>query len=295
MSKKNNKSSVKKGKAAKPANKSAKKVFSNKKTTVKKAVKKPVPAKKAGAKKPVAAAKQQVKPQAKANKAKIAKKPVTKVVSGAAAKSAAKTISKPAQKNGSGKKEVVAVKTAAVKPTVKTPAKKQAAEQLSGKIAKTNTSSVPPAGNAKASGKTPVRPIIAEEAKTNDPPGKFELEYVVHSSAELLFSFLTEPSGLSEWFCDDVNIRHGIYTFFWDGSQQQAKEIKYVPDRLIRFHWIEKNDESYFEFRIEKDELTGDISLIITDFGETDEERKSSKLLWDSQIDKLLHVMGAYF
>lgn len=117
----------------------------------------------------------------------------------------------------------------------------------------------------------------------------------MHSSAELLFNFLTEPSGLSEWFCDDVNIRHGIYTFFWDGSQQQAKELKFVQEKLIRFQWMEKTDGSYFEFRLEKDDLTGDISLIITDFAENEDERNSSKLLWDSQIDKLLHVLGAYF
>ncbi|MBC7865682.1 MAG: SRPBCC domain-containing protein [Bacteroidia bacterium] len=121
------------------------------------------------------------------------------------------------------------------------------------------------------------------------------MEYVIHSSAELLFTFLTEPSGLSEWFCDDVNIRHGIYTFLWDGSQQQAKELKIIPEKIARFQWVEKSDGSYFEFRIEKDDLTGDISLIITDFAENAEERNSSKLLWDSQIDKLLHVMGAYF
>ena len=137
--------------------------------------------------------------------------------------------------------------------------------------------------------------VVNEEGLGNLPPGKFELEYVVHSSAELLFNFLTEPSGLSEWFCDDVNIRHGVYTFFWDGTQQQAKELKLIPERLVRFQWMEKTDGSYFEFRIEKDDLTGDISLIITDFAENAEERNSSKLLWDSQIDKLLHVLGAYF
>ena len=156
----------------------------------------------------------------------------------------------------------------------------------------TNTKKVALASPKKADKKIP---SIDDGIPSNVPPGRFELEYVVHSSAELLFNFLTEPSGLSEWFCDDVNIRHGIYTFFWDGTQQQAKELKIIPEKLVRFQWIEKTDGSYFEFRIEKDDLTGDISLIITDFAETDDEKNSSKLLWDSQIDKLLHVMGAYF
>ncbi len=127
------------------------------------------------------------------------------------------------------------------------------------------------------------------------PPGAFELEYVVHASAELLFSFLTEPSGLSEWFCDDVNIRNGIYTFFWDGTSQQAREVKVIQDKVLRLQWLDKSDNSFFEYRIEKDDLTGDISLIITDFAESADEKQSSKLLWNSQIDKLLHVLGAYF
>lgn len=109
-----------------------------------------------------------------------------------------------------------------------------------------------------------------------------------------MYSFLSESSGLSEWFCDDVNIREGIYTFLWEGSSQQAKELKNIPEKLLRFQWLEKTDNSYYEFRIERDELTSDISLIITDFAETDEERASSRLLWNSQIDKLCKVMGAY-
>jgi uncharacterized protein YndB with AHSA1/START domain len=139
--------------------------------------------------------------------------------------------------------------------------------------------------NTSASNNTPVKL----------PANAFELEYVVHASAELLFTFLTEPSGLSEWFCDDVNIRNGIYTFFWDGTQQQAKEIKVIQDKLLRLQWMEKSNETYFEYRIEKDDLTSDISLIITDFADSQEEKQSSILLWNSQIDKLLHVMGAYF
>ena len=126
-----------------------------------------------------------------------------------------------------------------------------------------------------------------------EPKGKFELEYVLHSSTAILFEFLVSPSGLSEWFCDDVNIRNDIYTFFWDGSQQIAKLVRIIEEKLARFEWTEKSDGTYFEFRIEKDELTNDTSLIVTDFADNDEEKKSSQLLWNSQIDKLLNVLGS--
>lgn len=128
-----------------------------------------------------------------------------------------------------------------------------------------------------------------------EPTGKFELEFVVHSSAEMLYEFLSTASGLSEWFCDDLNIRNGIYTFIWDDQMQQARLLKTLDLQLVRFQWVDKIDGSFFEFRIQRDELTNDISLIITDFADTASERESSKLLWQSQIEKLMHVIGSIF
>ena len=58
---------------------------------------------------------------------------------------------------------------------------------------------------------------------------------------------------------------------------------------------MDKTDGSYFEFRIQRDDLTNDISLIITDFADTSSERESSKLLWNSQVEKLMHVIGSIF
>lgn len=128
----------------------------------------------------------------------------------------------------------------------------------------------------------------------NEPVGKFELEYVVNGSPKILFEFLSTATGLSEWFADDVNVKNNIFTFSWNKSEQEAKLLKLEDHKFIRLQWLDKNDGSYFEFKIEKDDITGDISLIITDFADNIPERKSSKLLWDSQIDKLLHLMGTY-
>jgi uncharacterized protein YndB with AHSA1/START domain len=74
----------------------------------------------------------------------------------------------------------------------------------------------------------------------------------VHSSASILFEFLTSPSGLSEWFCDDVNIRNENCSFVWDGVEQKAKLVKFIEEKLVRFQWEDKGDGSYFEFRIER-------------------------------------------
>lgn len=126
-----------------------------------------------------------------------------------------------------------------------------------------------------------------------EPKGKFELEYVIRTSAGILYEFITTPSGLSEWFADDVNIRDGIFTFFWDGSEQKAKLLGFKEEKFIRLRWIDKPEGTYFEFRIERDELTGDISLIIIDFADEVSDMQTSKLLWDSQVNKLLGVLGS--
>ena len=42
---------------------------------------------------------------------------------------------------------------------------------------------------------------------------KLELEYIINTSPIILFNCLTTASGLSEWFCDDVNLKDDKFTF----------------------------------------------------------------------------------
>jgi uncharacterized protein YndB with AHSA1/START domain len=124
---------------------------------------------------------------------------------------------------------------------------------------------------------------------------KFELEFPLRASPKMLFPFLSTPSGMSEWFCDDVNSRSELFTFFWDGSEEQARLLKKQQDRLVRFRWISDEEDgldTYFEFRIEVDALTNDTSIIVTDFADND-DIEEAKLLWDSQIHELQHLIGA--
>ena len=95
----------------------------------------------------------------------------------------------------------------------------------------------------------------------------YHLEYPVKTSINILFERLSTISGLSEWFADDVNIdRQGIYTFTWEGSSQQAKLIGKKKGQFVRFKWLDSNEDEYFEFKIQIDDLTADVSLIVTDF-----------------------------
>tara|TARA_R110002050_G_scaffold63696_3_gene139076 strand:+ start:5434 stop:5823 length:390 start_codon:yes stop_codon:yes gene_type:complete len=124
---------------------------------------------------------------------------------------------------------------------------------------------------------------------------KIELEFPVKASPAMLFPYLSTPSGLSEWFSDDVNSRGDKFTFIWDGDERDAYRIAKKKDQFIRFRWDEDEEEGnkyFFEFRIEVDELTNDTSIIIVDYSEEDEVEED-KLLWDSQIHQLLHTIGS--
>jgi uncharacterized protein YndB with AHSA1/START domain len=121
---------------------------------------------------------------------------------------------------------------------------------------------------------------------------KYELEYTFNTSPNFLYSRLSTPEGLSEWFADNVNLKRGKFQFIWEGAEQEATVIQKKTNKFIRFHWEDDEDqENYFEFRIHTDELTGDVALLITDFAEEDEKDDAIDL-WDSQISELKHGIG---
>lgn len=124
---------------------------------------------------------------------------------------------------------------------------------------------------------------------------QFELEFVIQASPQLLYQYLFTPSGLSEWFADNVNSRTDKYQFFWDDSEEEALLVKKKSNEFVRFRWLNDEDDQddyFFEMRIQVDEITKDVSLIITDFCDEDEE-EDAKLLWDNQISDLKQVLGS--
>ena len=121
---------------------------------------------------------------------------------------------------------------------------------------------------------------------------KLELEYIINTSPTILFNCLSTPSGLSEWFADDVNIKNDRYTFFWDGSEETAIIKTTKKSESVKFQWEDDEGEDYFfEMTIKIDDLTKDVALLITDFAEEGEEDEA-KLLWDNNIVKLKQAIG---
>ena len=122
---------------------------------------------------------------------------------------------------------------------------------------------------------------------------KYSLEFPIKTSISILFKRLSTPSGLSEWFADNVNIKNDVLTFFWEGSEEEAIILKKKKNEFIQYQWLDyKGEERYFEFFIQIDDMTKDISLIVTNFAENEDEKEEAILLWTKQIENLKNAIG---
>ncbi|MDO6759173.1 START-like domain-containing protein [Tamlana sp. 2_MG-2023] len=128
-----------------------------------------------------------------------------------------------------------------------------------------------------------------------DDKVRFDIEFPIHASPQLLYTYISTPSGLSEWFSDNVNSRGELFTFIWDGSEEKAKLLNKKSGERVKFRWLEDEEDGqsyYFEIKIQVDEITKDVSLMITDYAE-DDEVDEAKMLWTNQISSLKQVLGS--
>ena len=121
---------------------------------------------------------------------------------------------------------------------------------------------------------------------------KYDIEFPIQASPNMLYQYISSASSLSEWYADNVNSRGKTFSFFWDGVEEQAELVSSKNNQFVKFKWLEEDDDYYFEIRIVVDELTKDVSLMVTDFSEKGEVEES-KMLWESQIADLKQVLGS--
>ena len=124
---------------------------------------------------------------------------------------------------------------------------------------------------------------------------KFELEYLLKTSIRVLDNMIGSPSGLSDWFADNVTVRDDIYSFEWDGSIEEARLLQKKMNSKMKFRWLDdeaSEDDYYFEINFESDRMTSMVSLKIVDYAEPGEV-ESAKMLWEQQINDLKRIIGA--
>jgi uncharacterized protein YndB with AHSA1/START domain len=119
----------------------------------------------------------------------------------------------------------------------------------------------------------------------------YTLEYPVRCSPGILFEFLSTASGLQEWFADHVDERDGVFVFRWNGTEDTAELLEMEENKFVRFRWSHMDKNEYFEFRIDKSEVTNQTILIISDFADKQEIKDQSQL-WEYQVKELFHRIG---
>ena len=122
---------------------------------------------------------------------------------------------------------------------------------------------------------------------------KYHIEFIFDkASRNSLWDYFSTAAGLAEWFADLVVVDGKIYSFQWNNYSNEAEVIGIVPYNYIRFRWLEDDYPAiYFEFRLQKIELTGGVTLEITDFAEKSEV-ESAVALWETQIRTLKRILG---
>ena len=115
---------------------------------------------------------------------------------------------------------------------------------------------------------------------------KFDMEFIFRASPAILYTFITTPSCLVRWFCDEVDINDDVYTFSWQGAEENAEMIDDIEEERIKFQWEDADEGEYLEFRMYKSDVTNETILEITDYCDADEV-EDQKQLWTSQIEKM--------
>ncbi|MCL4483740.1 MAG: START-like domain-containing protein [Bacteroidetes bacterium] len=121
---------------------------------------------------------------------------------------------------------------------------------------------------------------------------RIELEYQIRSSSSVLFSRLSTASGLAEWFADNVLVAGAKYTFVWGNTNQSAELLSIRPLESVKFKWLEAEEPSDFEFLIVLGEIIEDLSLLVIDHVEEEDEEDVTKM-WDAAINRLRKAIGS--
>lgn len=121
---------------------------------------------------------------------------------------------------------------------------------------------------------------------------QFQLEFIIKSSPNILWDFIYTPSGLANWFADNVDTKQNEYAFTWNGSTDHATMIHMEEHQYVKYRWDYMAKDEFFEFRIRVSEISKEVILVVTDFADP-KEIKDQSLLWESQIKSLKQHLGA--
>ena len=126
---------------------------------------------------------------------------------------------------------------------------------------------------------------------------RIDIEYPLNTkSPNIVWEQISSAHGLERWMADHVTEEDGVFTFTWgepwtDHDVRKAFLVEYVKYDHIKLQWEEEDDDSFWEMRIGKSDLTHHLDLLITDFAD-DDDADGLRILWESNLERLHRASG---
>ncbi len=139
--------------------------------------------------------------------------------------------------------------------------------------------------------------IIVQDFETMKKE-RIDIEYPLSSrQTDIVWRLISTDHGLGRWLADEVNEDNGVISFTWgqpwaDHHTLSANIVEREKNSHIRFRWVEEDDpQAFWEMRIGRSELTGDLCLCVIDYAPEDEV-DDLRSLWDDNMERLHMTSG---
>jgi len=125
----------------------------------------------------------------------------------------------------------------------------------------------------------------------------FNSDFEVHASVKMLYPYIQTAGGLAEWFAENVTINpEKVFTFTWDNETHKAVMSAHRTNHFCKFEFVpesaeDKKDPSWFELRLETNELTQTTFIRVFDYSDFDDQAELQEL-WEGLIENLKKVVG---
>jgi len=117
------------------------------------------------------------------------------------------------------------------------------------------------------------------------------LEFIFACSPSMLHKFLTTSEGLKSWFCEEVVINDGLYTFSWDKETEKAILTEDYSKSNIQFEWTGRDNPESTLFEIIRSPITRETVLKVKTTCD-DSFRDEEEIYWNNIIEELKHATG---
>lgn len=126
---------------------------------------------------------------------------------------------------------------------------------------------------------------------------KYENEFEIHSSKNILFPYISTPSGLESWFAEKVTVNEDhVFNIRWDDEDHFALKAGGSLGKSMKFEFLDDDksqvkDPNTLEFVLEKNDFTGMMYVKVIDYSENHDYEDLTDL-WGSLIHDLKETVG---